>query len=168
MINISILVDFHGTMIASIMVQIHRDNNYLIDEDLIRHSILNSIRRYRTKFGREYGNMIMSCDSGSSWRYSIFEQYKAKRKKSKDESEFDWVAIHEYMDKIKKELREYIPFPVLQVANAESDDIIGTLASSPYVKKCLIISEDKDFLQLLSEKVSIYKPIRDILIKLKD
>ena len=81
-----IIVDYSGIAIAAIFSQ---DRPEEIQEGLIRHMILNSIRRYNTKFRDEYGQMIIACDS-TSWRKEKFANYKAKRKTARDESPLDW------------------------------------------------------------------------------
>lgn len=144
-----IIVDFHQTMIAHIMVNIYNDPNYVLNESLIRHGILNSLRYYNQRFRREFGDLIVSCDSNNSWRYDIFPYYKGKRKKDKEESDIDWDSINDYMTKIKEELKEFVPFPTIQVDKAESDDIIATLVFKRLAEKNVIISRDKDFRQLL-------------------
>ena len=75
-----IIVDYSGIAIAAIFSQ---DRPEEIQEGLIRHMILNSIRRYNTKFRNEYGQMIIACDS-TSWLKEKFSNYKAKRKTSRD------------------------------------------------------------------------------------
>jgi len=71
------------------------------------------------------------------------------------------------LDKFKKELRESFPYKVIDVENAEADDIIGTLAPRHSIHgKVLIISSDGDFLQLQKFKnVKQYNPIQKKFIK---
>lgn len=159
-----ILIDFHSVMIANILVSLYDDPS-MLNEGLIRHKILNAIRNIKQKFGKEYGKIIISCDSQNYWRKAVFPYYKAKRKENNDASEIDWNAIHDYMRMIKQELREETSYPVIEVDGAESDDIIGTIVSSSRKEKILIISEDKDFIQLMKyPNVSIYRPRRDVLV----
>ena len=79
-----ILVDFSGIAIATIAV------NKVNDENMLRHMILNSLRMYNKKFRSEYDQMILACDH-SSWRRDYFPQYKANRRKGRDDSDFDWA-----------------------------------------------------------------------------
>ena len=140
-------------MIANLMMQPGVVNN--IDENLIRHMVLNSIRMYNVKFKNEYGEMIICADDRKYWRRDIFPYYKASRKKDREASPFDWNLIFETLNKIRDELRNTFPYPVLQVNKTEADDIIGTLCHKHGVdlmnsstEKILILSSDKDFMQL--------------------
>ena len=58
-----ILVDYNQVAISNLMVSINTYNkNAEINEDLIRHMVLNSIRAYKVKFGEQYGNLVICCD----------------------------------------------------------------------------------------------------------
>ena len=164
-------MDFSQVMLSNIMVQLGNHTNVDLDENLVRHMILNSIRSYKTKLGPEYGELIIATDSKNYWRRKLFPYYKANRKKSQSESELDWKAIFECLNKMKHELRTYFPYRVIEIEGAEADDIIGTLCMEfgNTNTKILIISGDKDMLQLMKyDNVSIYQPIKNVLIKRKD
>jgi 5'-3' exonuclease len=136
-------------MIAAIMKYLFMNDTTIIDEDLVRHMILNSIRSINTQFKKDYGNLVISCDGRDYWRKELFPYYKIKRKKTMDESTIDWGELHTFMNKIKKEIEENFKYIVIQVDKAESDDIIGTLVRNFYNKEnILICSRDHDFQQL--------------------
>ena len=148
-----ILLDLNQVMIANIMMQPGAANN--IEENLIRHMVLNSIRMYNVKFKDEYGEMVICADDRKYWRRDIFPYYKASRKRDREASPFDWNLIFETLNKIRDELRDTFPYRVLQVDKTEADDIIGTLCHKHGVQlmnetteKILILSSDKDFMQL--------------------
>lgn len=136
--------------------------------------ILNSLRSYRVKFGDDYGEMIIACDNSNYWRKKIFPYYKANRKKNIESSELDWKSLFECLNKIRSELKEYFPYRVLDVESAEADDIISTLVSEfgselNTGEKILILSGDKDFIQLHTyPNVSQYDPTRKKWIKHDD
>lgn len=142
------------------MVQLGSHTNAQIEENMIRHMILNSIRSYKSKFGDEFGEIVIACDNTNYWRKQSFPYYKANRKKNRSESDLDWKAIFECLNKIRGELKEYFPYRVIDVEAAEADDIIGTLVRE-HVGKILILSGDKDFIQLHSSgNVKQYDPTR--------
>lgn len=144
-----------------------------IDENLIRHMVLNSIRMYNVKFKGEYGEMIICADDRKYWRRDVFPYYKASRKKDREASPFDWNLIFETLNKIRDELRDTFPYPVLQVDKTEADDIIGTLCHKYGVdlmnsstEKILILSSDKDFMQLQKfANVEQYSPAAKKFLK---
>lgn len=158
-----IIVDLNQVMISNFMTQIGNHTNIPIDESLLRHMVLNSLRSYNAKFRNEYGEMIIACDDKNNWRKQIFPYYKANRKKDREKSEIDWNRIFEIMNKIRSELKEYFPYRVIQIDTAEADDVIGTLVHhfGNTSVKILIISGDKDFKQLQSYmNVRQYDPVR--------
>ena len=149
-------------MISSFMASIGNHTNIKIEEDLLRHMVLNSIRSYNMKFKAKYGEMVIACDSMYSWRRDVFPYYKANRKKARQQSEIDWTELFNVLTKLKSELKEYFPYRVIEVEKAEADDIIGTLVKQyADTTPILIISGDKDFRQLQKyEGVEQYDPVR--------
>ena len=147
-----IIMDLSQVMISNLMVQLGNHTNAEIEEDLLRHMILNSVRSYNVKFKAEFGELIIACDAGNNWRRQIFPYYKANRRKSREKSEINWTAVFETMNKVRDELKEFFPYRVIRVDGAEADDVIGTLAQTygNTNEKILILSGDKDFVQLQS------------------
>jgi hypothetical protein len=150
-------------MISNFMAQIGNHTNIKIEEDLLRHMILNSLRSYNMKFRNEYGEMVIACDGRRYWRRDLFPYYKANRKKDREKSELDWNAVFEILNKVRDELKEFFPYRVIHVETAEADDIIGTLCKEfgNTSEKILIISGDKDFRQLQNYmNVKQFDPVR--------
>lgn len=157
------IVDLNQVMISNFMAQIGNHTNIKIEEDLLRHMVLNSLRGYNAKFRNEYGEMIIACDDRGSWRRSIFPYYKANRKRDREQSEIDWNLVFESLNRIREELKTYFPYRVIQIETAEADDVIGTLCHEfgNTSEKILIISGDKDFRQLqVYMNVRQYDPVR--------
>lgn len=166
-----ILVDLNQVVISNLMQQIGGNKSTMkLEEDLIRHMVLNSLRSYSRKFKQEYGDMVICCDNRTYWRRKIFPLYKANRKKDRDASTLDWGLIFDTMAKLRAELKEFFPYKVIDVEGAEADDVIATLVKvySPS-QKILILSSDKDFTQLQKYKnVKQYSPIMSKFIKTDD
>jgi hypothetical protein len=143
-------MDLSQVMISNLMIQLGNHTNADIEEDLLRHMVLNSVRAYNVKFKNEFGEMIIACDAGNNWRRQIFPYYKANRRKNREKSEINWTSVFESLNKVRDELKDYFPYRVLRVDGAEADDIIGTLAQTygNTNEKILILSGDKDFVQL--------------------
>jgi 5'-3' exonuclease len=162
-----ILVDLNQVLLAGLMAQISNQKNTKLEEDLVRHMILNIIRMHMKNFRAEYGEVVLCCDNKKYWRKEFFPFYKANRKKNRDKSDLDWHLIFDMLGKFKQELKDYFPYKVLDVDGAEADDIIGTL--TPRIsahEKVLIISSDGDFLQLQQYKnVVQYNPSQKKFIK---
>jgi len=154
-----ILVDFNQVMISNLMMQLGNHTNIPIEEGLFRHMVVNSLRSYKQKFSDQYGEMVIACDDKNYWRKQVYPYYKANRKKNRDASEINWTQVFETFNKIKSEIKDNFPYRVIQVDSAEADDIIATLVGNAE-GKVLILSGDKDFIQLHSDKVKQYDPVR--------
>ena len=160
-----IIVDLNQVMLSNLLMQLGNHTNAQIEENMVRHMILNSLRSYKVKFGLDFGEMVIACDNTNYWRKQIFPYYKANRKKNQEKSDMDWKAIFECMNKIRAELKEYFPYRVIDIEMAEADDIIGTLVknfgSEIGGEPILILSGDKDFIQLQTYgKIKQYDPTR--------
>lgn len=157
-----IILDLNQTILSNLMIQAN-NVNFVIEENLLKHMVLNSIRSYRNMFCEKYGDdLIIACEGKKYWRKSIFPYYKANRKKVRDASKLNWSDIFKYIDNIKNDLAEFFPYKVLEIETSEADDIIATLVQEFHkVANILIISSDKDFIQLQKySNVNQYDPIR--------
>jgi len=67
---------------------------------------------------------------------------------ARQDGPFDWDNIFNVITEIKNELKENFPYVVMYVENSEADDIIATLVKQQTESKYLIVSGDKDFVQL--------------------
>jgi len=146
-----ILVDYSGIAISAIHQGLAFTKKPL-DEGLIRHMILNTLRMYNVKFRNDYGRMILCCDGGSVWRKKIFPEYKASRAKGREESSMDWNEVFRILNLVREEVRENLSFEVIHIQGAEADDVIATLTEMTQEfgknEPVMIISADHDFIQL--------------------
>jgi len=156
-----IIVDLNQVMISTLMMQIGNHKNIKLEEDLVRHMVLNSLRAHKVKFSAEYGEMVIACDDKNYWRKQVYPYYKANRKKEREASELDWNTLFESLNRIRQELKDYFPYKVIQVDHAEADDIIAVLVKEyNHLGKLLILSGDKDFGQLQKyPNVTQYSPV---------
>ena len=69
-------------------------------------------------------------------------------------------AIREFIGVVQK----CLPFEVLRLKNTEADDLIAGLAANNARKDKRIVSGDRDFLQLISARTSVYSPIKKVVI----
>lgn len=115
---------------------------------------------------------------GSNARRNLFPDYKANRNTnritnydiflSKDEEQ---ESINNQMERLVQYLK-CLPVSVISIDGLEADDIIGYLATKfethNETQKVTIMSADKDFLQLVSDKVSAYSPTKKKVYTPKD
>jgi hypothetical protein len=162
-----ILIDYNQVAISNLMEQIG-SSRIAVDETLVRHMILNTIRTYVKKFKATHGpEVVIACDNKNYWRRDIFPFYKAGRKKARDASGHDWPAIFDCLSNIREELKLHSPYKVVSVDTCEADDIIATLTQKfSSTQKIMILSSDKDFAQLQRYPgVEQYSPILKKYIK---
>ena len=146
--------------LASVMMDMRMRKNDEVDESMVRHMILNSIRMYRQQFNKDYGEVILTYDSKHYWRREYFPQYKAGRKKGRENEKEKWDNIFGVLNKIKSEFKENLPYKYLEIYGCEADDIIATLCKNFQDEKIMIVSGDKDFIQLHKyPNVKQYSPI---------
>jgi len=162
-----ILIDFNQVMLASLFASIGNHHNIDVDENLIRHMFLNSLRSNRKKFGQEFGEVVICADGKNSWRKEVYPYYKANRRKSREESELDWNELFRIINLIRDELREFFPYKVIHIDHCEADDVIGVIVNelgtelNIGTEPILILSGDKDYIQLHRfANVKQYDPVR--------
>lgn len=172
-----IIIDYSQVVISTLMSEVGSRSDVEIQIDLLRHMIINTIRSHKVKFQREYGEVVIACDSKKYWRKQYFPYYKANRKKAREDSGFNWAAIFDAINTLKEELRTFFPYKVIEIEGAEADDVIACLvkwsaehdltdALFPEPKPLLIISGDHDFNQLQKYKhVKQFSPVQKKFIK---
>ena len=156
-----ILVDLSQLLVASTFMSMKKEETE-VDIKKIRHMVLNSLRMYRKKYANEFGELVICCDGSLSWRRKIFPNYKAGRKSGRETSPLDWNQIYKCFNQLKGELKDNFPYQLIEIDTAEADDIIGTLVirQRKEDERTLIISSDKDFIQLQREEnVFQFSPI---------
>ena len=158
-----ILIDYSQIALSNIIVQ------KLNDESMIRHMILNSIRMYNKKHRDEYGQVVICADGMNTWRKEFFPEYKAARKKNRDESSQDWTEIFRILHTVRDEIRDYLPYKVIHMEGCEADDIIASLVLETQEfgkdEPVMIVSSDKDFIQLQKFKnVKQFSPIQKKMV----
>jgi hypothetical protein len=118
------------------------DNVY---KSLIRNGSINEI--------------ILAIDYPVSWRKLYWDRYKESRKGARDKSGIDWQVFFGHMDDLLDEINEHLPFKVIKVQHAEADDVIAVICMER-PSQYTIISTDEDYLQLSSQNIKIYNPLK--------
>jgi hypothetical protein len=154
-----ILIDFNGLVIPTIFA-----TKIDIEESLVRGAILNCLRIYRNKFNKQYGELVICCDKGN-WRQQYFANYKCKRADERDESAIDWTALFKIFNTVLDEIRENLPYRVVEVPGCEADDVIAVICETTQEfgqhDEVMIVSTDKDFAQLQKFKnIRQFSPVQ--------
>ncbi|MDR0989321.1 MAG: DNA polymerase I, partial [Prevotellaceae bacterium] len=90
--------------------------------------------------------------AGPTFRHEAFEQYKAQRQETPED-------IRRAVPIIKEIIRAY-RIPILEVPGYEADDVIGTLAVEAGGQgiPTYMMTPDKDYGQLVTDHIFIYRP----------
>ena len=107
-------------------------------------TLLRIIKEHKPEY------MVAAFESDTSFRSTIFSEYKSTRKKTPDDLE----AQFEYCRRIT----EAIGVTCLEASDYEADDVIGTIAvrMSALGHPVVIVTGDKDMSQLVCDSVQIY------------
>jgi len=160
-----ILVDLNQVLISNLMAQTRGKSDIKPNKEMIRHMVINSLRGFNLKFKEQYGTMVLCADAGDPWRRDIYPNYKHARRKGRVDSATDWDNIFNCITEIKNEIAENFPYVMMYIEKAEADDIIGALVFNHTNRPIMIISGDKDFIQLQSNKnVKQYSPIQKVFV----
>lgn len=126
-----ILIDFSQCAIANISHFTDDLKKSKVNKEeaanIIRHAILSSIKHYKHKYHKEYGEIVIACDGRNYWRKEVFPLYKGSRKKNRDKSDLDWNIIFEIIGEIRDDIKEHFPYRVIHVDRAEADDVIAVM-----------------------------------------
>jgi hypothetical protein len=174
-----ILVDYSQVALSNILsFQRELKGSESEVKNLIRHVTLSTLKSYKKKYGKEYGEMVICCDGRKYWRREIFPHYKAGRKKSREASELNWTLIFDTLTEMREDIAKHFPYKVIHIDRAEADDVIAVLAKWTQTndliqqglvedpQKVLILSSDGDFIQLQKfDNVTQYSPMQKKQIK---
>ena len=124
------------------------------------YGTINTILRLIDKYNAQY--IAISFDRREkTFRHKITETYKANRPPAPEE-------LHAQVEPIK-EFFKLINIPEISFAGYEADDILATLTEKfKNDFEVIIVSGDKDFTQLVDEKVMLYDPFKEKVTKEKD
>ena len=132
---------------------------------------MKSIRFAINKFKPTRCVIVFDGKNGSKPRQKIFSLYKGGRKvRSRLNRNVDWtLAPHDEHESMKLQIGrlieylEHLPLTLLAFDNLEADDVISYVSNVTLKdSKSTIMSTDKDFLQLVDDRVSLYSPTRKI------
>ena len=156
-----ILIDYSQVALAAILSFTRElKGNEAEVKNLIRHVTLSTIKSYKKKYHKEFGEVVICCDGRNYWRKEVFPHYKGNRKKARDASDLDWKLIFDTLSELRDDLSKHFPYKVIHIDRAEADDIIAVLAKWTQTngmvvqgleeepQKVLILSSDGDFIQL--------------------
>ena len=115
--------------------------------------------------------IVFDGKGGSNRRRKIFPEYKAGRKMSVRLNRHLDVSLtredeHKMMIRQLNRVIEYLeclPLTIMTMDGIEADDVIGYSSKHLFKDKCTIMSTDKDFLQLVDNRIQVYSPTKKLM-----
>jgi DNA polymerase-1 len=112
----------------------------------------NMVRKLRTSYKPEYIAAVF--ESGKTFREEAYKEYKAHRTEMPPD-------LREQIPYIRRTL-DAMHIPILAFQGFEADDVIGAIASrASDGVDVVIVSSDKDMLQLVNDRVHMYNPVKE-------
>ncbi len=132
---------------------------------------LKSIRYAISKLKPTRCIIVFDGKNGTKKRKKLYPEYKSQRKvRHRFNRNVDWSTSpvdEEYSMKMQlSRLIKYLdqlPISILSIDNVEADDVIAYISTTVLKNEKIIMSTDKDFLQLISDDIKIWSPTKKIL-----
>lgn len=120
------------------------------------HGVLNKLHQLERVLVWDHIVAVLDPEDGSLFRKSLYPQYKANR----PEQDVDFIR----QKRLLRSVLEASGIFCLQIPGVESDDVIGSLSHQARQSGALsvIVSPDKDLMQLANERVAIFKPLKKV------
>jgi DNA polymerase-1 len=138
---------------------------------------VNMINKLRKDFAPEYFAAVFDI-SGPVFRDERAREMKLRKYNAKTQTfdEVDYAGYKATRTETPADLAQQLPYirraleafriPILQAEGFEADDVIGTLAAqaAKVGHPVLVVSNDKDMLQLVTDQVKVLNPVKDNLV----
>lgn len=114
--------------------------------DQMRPALIGSVLYYNSICGIP-NNVVLAVDKAPYWRKDFID-YKCTRKIGREESDWDFKKIFEACNAVLAEIRESVPWYVLEINRLEADDVMAILAKHFSQSKVTLVASDGDLVQL--------------------
>ena len=114
--------------------------------------------------------IVFDGKGGSRRRKDLFPNYKANRANKTAFNRYqEFASLEDEQDSMKRQfgrLIQYLnclPITTISIDNVEADDVMAYIANEIYTKddnRATIVSTDRDFLQLVNNRISVWSPIK--------
>jgi len=152
------------TMVGENPVDFTKDDMYLYWKSLVLNGLLYAIKENQSD------KVIIANESKNNWRKDFYSEYKATRKKAREDSPIDFDEFFPILNEFIIELKDLFKnVYFIQVDRCEGDDIIAVLTKKYGNNKeyeIELISTDKDFVQLQKfDNFKQFTPIKKEYLK---
>lgn len=156
----NLIVDLNNLVFTTRFSKVKTPSNKKRKEEMVTELIfkdtLSAIVHYAHTFKADA--IVITCDSSNVWRKDVYPEYKANR----DHADVYYEETIAAAELTKKFFRECTNASVLEVPRAEADDIIAVICQESKDVDNIILSADKDFIQLINERTRLYSPAQGV------
>ncbi|NPV14409.1 DNA polymerase I [candidate division WOR-3 bacterium] len=150
-----VLIDGHSVLYRSFFAFIRNPlRNSRGENTSAPFGFANTIRKVIKELKPDLCAVVFDAP-GKTFREELFTEYKAQRPKVPDELKASIPVV--------KEMVQAWGVKVFEVPGVEADDVIGTIAEQGKEQEIevVVVSSDKDLLQLVDERVKVYDPWKE-------
>ncbi|MGQ9678942.1 MAG: DNA polymerase I [bacterium] len=153
-----VLIDGHSVLYRSFFAFIRNPlRNSRGENTSAPFGFVNTIRRVLKELKPDLCAVVFDAP-GKTFRDELFAEYKARRPRTPDDLAASIPVV--------KEIVRAWGLKVFEVPGVEADDVIGTIVERGKEQKdgfeVVIVSSDKDMLQLVGDRITIYDPWKEI------
>lgn len=117
---------------------------------------LNTLEKIKQTIGSEYITLVLDAP-GKTFRYEIYEEYKATRPPTPPDIPFQVEKV--------KEICQHLGITSFEIEGYEADDVLATLAVSLQKKGSVyVVTSDKDLFQLVNDRIFIYDAYKNLIL----
>ena len=124
----------------------------------ITYGFIRTILKWKEEYSDSSFHIAWDTMDEETWRKEKYSDYKERRSGEKDKKEKKEYDFHGQIEKLRKEFLPAMGIEQFQSQGQEADDIIATLVEKWSDKPKIIVSNDKDFFQLISENTVVITP----------
>lgn len=152
----NLIVDLNNMIFSTRYSQVKTPSRSQRKEEFVTELIfkesLGSIVYFANLFKAD--SIVIACDSPNVWRRDIYPEYKG----GNDHDDVYYKETIAAADLTKQFFRECTNSAVIEVPRTEADDVIAVFCQESVGVKNIILSSDKDFIQLIDSNTSLYSP----------
>jgi len=153
----NLVVDLNNLVFSTRFAKIKTPSSMRRKEEYIPEMIFKDTLLSIVKYANEFKSdaIAIACDSSKVWRKEIYPEYKANR----DHADIYYEETIEAANMLKRFFKECTNVAVFEVPHTEADDIIAVIAAeSGEGVENVILSSDRDFVQLINENTFLFSP----------
>lgn len=152
----NLIVDLNNIVFSTRFSKVKTPKSRGAKEDYIPEIILKDTLMSIVKHANEFraDSIIIACDGRRVWRKDVYKEYKANR----DHADIYYEETIEAANLLKRFFEECTNAAVIEVERCEADDVIAVFVQESQDVENIIMSSDKDFVQLLDANTFLYSP----------